>query len=319
MKVFVETKKKQYRTIYEMLCEDPRISCSDIAETLQLDWKTARERIKEAFDEQHILGPQIRRRSHKNTREYVYFVKSKNPAKSFLKYIENMDVVYHATMFGFSDMWIVSKKKIEIEEDILFEGFCSDYHVSFPPDRSWIVAIDIIQEKVERFDPAAYSPQGIIKTHFDEEIEWDEKDELLFRYFKYNMRKALTHAMEECQASIRKVYKFLRRLPETCTVATAFYPETLTAYDPFLFVFETDYEDFIIELFSELPSTSTFFKVGDMLFAYVHVPKPSIRSPDIKASISKLHIPLLVNDLIERGIAKSVEQAIVNYSWGKDL
>jgi len=319
MRVSLETKKKKYRMIYEMICEDLRISYGSIAETLQLDWKTAWERTREAFDEQYILGPQLRRRSYRNTKEYVYFFRSKNSVESFLKYVKNMDVVYHATMFGFSDMWIVSKKKIEIEEDILIEGFCSDYHVSFPPDRLWGAAIDVIQEKVERFDPTAYSPQGIIKTHFDEEIEWDEKDELLFRYFKYNMRKPLGPLIGGKQISKDKIYKFLARLPETCTVATAFCPDTLTAYDPCLLMFETDYEDFIIELFSELPSTSIFFKVGDKLFADVHAPKHIVRSPDIRVLINKLHIPFLINDLTKRGIINSAGQAIVTYSWGKDL
>ncbi|MBU7025302.1 MAG: hypothetical protein HXS48_00055, partial [Theionarchaea archaeon] len=82
-------RKRDYRAIFELLFETPRILQSNIKKIVG---KSASRRIKEAFDEQYILGPQIRRRSHKNTKEYVYFVKSKNPAKSFLKYIENMDV-----------------------------------------------------------------------------------------------------------------------------------------------------------------------------------------------------------------------------------
>jgi hypothetical protein len=33
-----------------------------------------------------------------------------------------------------------------------------------------------------------------------------------------------------------------------------------------MFMFETDYEDFIVDLFSELPTSTFFFKVANKLF-----------------------------------------------------
>jgi len=319
MKISPEHRKKQYRDIFEMVFDDPRIKLNALAKMLELDWRTIKQRILEALELQIIVGPHLRKRSYENLREYMYFLNCKNPVEPFLRLREDMNITYHAKATGFCNLWIISRKKIDFDEQIIVEGFCSDYHVSFAPDRTWGTAIQIIQEKAESFDPQNYIPQGIIKPRWGKTIEWDEKDEMLYRYFKYNMRKPVGPAMEEYQISGGKLYDFFNKLPETCTIATGYFPDTLSGYDPFLYMFETDYEDFLIDLFSELPTTSFFFKASDKLFVYVHVPKQLVRSPDLKASIKRLYIPLLINDLLKRGIIREQAESNIDYSWGKDL
>jgi hypothetical protein len=39
--------------------------------------------------------------------------------------------------------------------------------------------------------------------------------------------------------------EWLEKLPECCTIATSYFPEKLSGYESYLFLFETDYEDFI--------------------------------------------------------------------------
>jgi len=159
-----------------------------------------------------------------------------------------------------------------------------------------------MREDVENFIPEDYKPKGIIKTHFDEPVKWDSEDEILYRYFKYNLRKKLSPVMKKHLISGTKLYAWLERLPEYCTIFTGYYPETLSAYDPYLYMVETDYEDFIVDLFSELPTTSTFFTISDKLFIY-----------------KELYIPLLLNELLNKEIIKSKARSITEFYWAKDL
>ena len=265
--------------------------------------------------------PNIRKRSYSNFREYVYFVRCKDPLELYLKYSKDERIVYHAVMDGFANLWVISKEEIDIEGDVLISGLRSDYHISFAPNHSWKTAIKIMEEKTEKFDPDKYVPKGTIQTHWDETIEWDEKDEDLFRYFKYDLRKPLDPIRKEHQITSYKAWGWLKKLPECCTVYTRYFPEGILGYDPYIYVFETDYEDFIIDLFSELPTSTLFFKVSNKLILLAYVQRESVRNGSNRpiSDVNELHIPLLVRSLLKRRIIKSEEHAIVNYHWGKSI
>lgn len=316
-----ELRKHQYRTLYELLWSgNPRRYIKEIASILQVDPRTASTIMREAFEQGYVTTPQIRRRSYANIKEYVYFVNCKDPLEQYIRYSDNTNVVYHAVLIGFANLMIFSKKKMDIDGDVLIEGYRSDYYVAFAPDQSWESAVKVMQEKVENFNPGNYGPKERIKTHWDESILWDAEDEILFREFKYNLRKALTDIMRKHLISTTKIYEWFKRLPECCTVFTRYFPEGGSSYDPCLFMVETDYEDFIIDLFSELPTSSLFFKVSDKLFLSGRMLKTSWRRDDLDMSnITQLHIPLLLKDCKERGILKETADAIFRYHCSKDL
>lgn len=126
--------------------------------------------------------------------------------------------------------------------------------------------------------------------------------------------------MKKYHISGEKTYTWLKNLPEYCTLFIRYFPERFSAYDPYLFMFETDYEDFIIDLFSELPTSPFFFKGSTKLFLFANIDRRLLRSTDNQISdITKLHIPLLIGDLLERGIIRSEAHAISEYYWVKDL
>ena len=320
MRTTPEDKKNQYRTIYELLYEDWRVKTPAIAKAIQSWRKIASVRLREAFDLGYVSDPHVRKRSFKNFREYMYVVNCEDALESYLELIEDENVVYHATMNGFANLWVISKEKMIIEGNILAGGPFSDYHVSYAPGHSWETAVEIMKKRIKNFKPANYEPKGIIKTHFDETIKWDEADEILFRYFKDNLRKPLTPMLRKGQIDRKKIQTWFSRLPECCSIITKYYPETRAAYDPYIFVFETDYEDFIIDLFSELPTSSLFFKVSDKLILDAYVDRKFMRGRNLPVSdISKLHILLLTRELLKRKIIKSKAHAIVTYHWRKDI
>ena len=319
--VSLETRKKQYREIYEMFNRNPRIYVKTVASRLRVDPATAGRRIKEAIKDVYVSFPQIRKRSFLNTKEYVYFANCERPLKSFREYKEDTRVVFHARMSGFSNLWITSKEETSIKGHIMASGPRSDYHVAYAPNYSWKKAIEIVEKKVETSNPEEYEQKETIKINWNEPIEWGPKDEILLGEFKYNLRKKLSPIMRKHKISAKKIYEFLDRMYERCTVFTRYFPETISNYDPYLFMFETDYEDFIVDLFSGLPTSSFFFKVSNKLFFYTNVDKSYTRYVGLRMSdMNKLRIPLIAEDLFDRGIIKDeAKYAIVEYSWAKDL
>jgi hypothetical protein len=312
-----QQRKKQYRIIYGLLWEKSRIPLRSIFKAVGS--YMAKKRLQEAFGQQYIIGPDIRKRSYRNLKEYMYFANFENPERAYLKYREDERITYHAQMKGFCDLWIIAKEEIEIEGDIVLEGSRSDYYVSFAPDHSWEKALQIMQKKIERCELGTYESRGIIKTHWNETIEWNEKDESLYRYFKNDLRKPLGQAMKECKVSKDGLYNWLKRLPECCNINTHYYPETLSAYIHYLFMFETDYEDFIIDLFSELPASTSFFKVSNRLFARIYVPEQYVRDNDLQMAAEKWYLPLLTINLLEKGIVRDKKSAMLEYHWVKDF
>lgn len=309
-----------YRTIYESLNKDARVQVNTLSRALRVNRNSASKRLKEALELGYVLTPQLRKRSYANMKEYNYFVECERPLRLFKEYKDDLDVVYHAAMCGFANLWLTARNKVDVEGAIMVEGLRSDYLVAFAPNRPWEKAVETMRKKLETFSPEKYIPRGTIGTHWDECADWDSEDEVLSREFKYDMRKKITPIMRKNCISAEKIYEFFEKAPKYCTIFTRYFPESLSAYDPYLFMFETDYEDFVVDLFSELPTSPFFFKTAGRLFLYANVDRSSLREVGLEmADISQLHIPFLVDELLDRGIVKSEAHAVVEYSWAKNL
>ena len=314
-------KVEDFRIIYNHFWKDFRITILKIAPLLGVDPATASKRINQALDGEYVIVPQIRKRSFKNFTEYVYIIRCKNPLRLFKELKEDETIIYHAVLSGFCNMWIISKKKLTIDADILVEGVRSDYHIAHAPFYSFDAAQSKIQAMVSKFNVKEYRPKGIIQTHWDEEIEWwDPEFDLLYKCLKFNARTPYTPIMKEYKIPSRKISYFFRLINETCTVFTQFFPKGMAAYDPYLFMIETDYEDFIIELFSALPTSPFFFKAENKLFVIVQLEKTSIRESGIKIyDVSQIWIPCLFEKLQGSGIIRNEQHASFEYHCSKNL
>ena len=319
MRLTLEQKRKQYRTIYEAIWQTPRIFVKDLALLLSCTPTAATNRLEEAYDSGYIVGPDVRKKSYSNLKEYMYFINCKHPELLYLKYREDPNIIYHAKTSGFCDLWVIAKEKIDVKGEIILEGHRSDYQTSFASNNTWDTALKIMEAKIGSFNSRFCRHLQLPRTHLRRTINWSTKDEFLFRYFKYKLRRNLKPVMKDHRISAEKVYDFLNNLPNTCTIHTSYYPDSLPIYDSYLFMFNTNYEDFIINLFSELPSSVSFFKVSNMLFASIHVPQQVMRNQDLKVVPKRSCIPLLLIDLLERGVIKFKDYSIVEYFWAKNL
>ena len=318
MRLSREEKERFYRAIYEILFSNPRVKIFEIAKMLGVDRNVSSHRLHEAFNKVYISKPQIRKRAYANMKEYLYFLKCENPAELFSKCLQNENTIYHAVMTGFANLWVVSKEELDFDCGIIVGGLRSDYHVSFAPNRLWETSIDIMEKRLQNFNPEDYESEGIIQTPFDEIIEWDSEDEKLFQEFNYDLRRPITPILRKNLISWGKLEKWMKKLSKCCTIITHYYPKKISAYDPYLYVFETDYEDFLINLFSELPTTSLFFKVSNKLCIYAHVKREYARVVETQSDIRELHIPALVAELIRKGIIQKEAHSIVECYWNED-
>ena len=309
-------KRRKFRALYELLFTNYRIPNYRISE--KLHFRAVSKIIGEALEKQYIIGPEVRKCSYANTLEYIYFFNTEEPDITYMKYREDPRVIYNAQLYGFCNSLVISREEIDVEGEIVLQGPRSDYYIPYTPNQSFEYALQNMQERTRNFNPLDYIPREFIKTHWNETIKWDEDDEKIYRFLKYDLRKKKGSFIERQWISVGKINYWFKTLNKRCTVHTSFYPETLTEYQSYLSIFDTDYEDFVIEVFSELPATPSFFKVQDKLILIAYYPGKFMN--DVYTQFAEiLSIPPLEVELLTKGIVKKKKRAMVGRSWKKDL
>jgi hypothetical protein len=314
-----EIRRKQFRKIYEYLCDKPLFRPHHVAKEMGLRPSSVGLRLREAIEKGYITGPQIRKKSFSNLKNHVHLIRSDDPIGLFEELAEDRRVIHHGLLDGFCDLIVTAKEKLDIKGTIC-EGPSSDYYISCPPNQPWEMSNQNMWDMVRKFNPDDYTPRGYIKTHWDEKAEWSDTDEILFWEFKFNLRKSLRPIFKERGISVSTIKAFLKRLPRYCTILTCYFQESLSAYVPYLFMFETDYEDFIIDLFSQLPTTCWFQRVSGKLIAHMWTLMIPVKQENTRArDIPELQISLLIRDLRKKEILKSEAHAMFNCYWRQDV
>lgn len=315
MRLPPEKKETQYRTIYEVLYRNPRAYEVEIASALKSARNTARTRVREAYTKGYVTRPGIEKRSYSNFRELMYFLRCQNPQRLFHNLMLNQDVVFQALMTGFSNLWVIARRRLDLSECVL-QGVRSDYYVPYTPDCTWEYAIRTMRERIVNFGPDRPSSK-IIGTHWHEEVTWDQECERLFQEFHHNLTRSVLPIVRRTFISHEKCGKWLRNISDYCTVVTCHYPKAVSAYDPYLFMVETKYEDFVVKVFSEVPTTVWFFRVAGVLFFLVHVRRDLMRVVYPGMSLRDLEVPFLMREFLSRGIIRSEAHALVEYWCGR--
>ena len=310
-----EEEERHIRVMYEAIYEEPRIFIKKIGELLHISPDRVSTKMQKAVMQGWFSKPQIRARSYRNLIEFVYFLRCKNPSEYFCEFVDNEKIIYHALTGGCTNMWVVAKEELDFSCQNVVSGPRSDYYVSFAPNQSWETAIQKMRNMVKEFNPRDYEPQGLIKEHWKETIPWDSEYKALFTEFNYDLTRPITPIMKKNLISWKKVKKWMENLSAYCTIITNYYPGGIKSYDPYLFMLETDYEDFIVNLFSELPTTALFFKVSNKLFMLAYVKAEYIRVLAAQTHIKRLHIPNLVIDLLKKGVILSENHGTVECYW----
>jgi hypothetical protein len=91
-----EEEERHIRVMYEAIYEKPRILKKKIGELLHISAYKASTKLKKAVDLGYLSLTQIRKRSYKNLKEFVYFLICDNPNKYFSEFVDNEKITYHA-------------------------------------------------------------------------------------------------------------------------------------------------------------------------------------------------------------------------------
>jgi len=312
----VKERRRVYRLIYDTFCETPRIKPALLANKLQETQNKTEKLIEKAISKGILYYPQIRKRSYQNTREYTHFLKDPNAFQLFTDLIEDNRVLYHAYITGHFNLWLLTNRKIPFENSI-FEGYRTDYYFTKAPDQSWDTGIKSIHTLIDSFDPEKWNPVNYCQSHLHEKIYFPPEYEIMYHYFKFNLRKPLTPLMADYKIPIDTITHFLDDIPKLFTVTVSYYPAGIKSYEPRLYKIDTKYHDFIIDLFSELPTTSLHFKVRNSLFTLLFIERELIRTKESFESIEELHIPWLMYKLKKKGIIDRETHGLVNCHWNK--
>jgi hypothetical protein len=166
-----EKKRRRSRASYELLFTNHRIPNYKISK--KLHFRAVSKVIREAHENQYIIGPEVRKCSYSNTLEYAYFFNTEEPDITYMKYREDPRVIYNAQLYGFCNSLVISREEIDVEGEIVLGGPRSDYYIPYTPNQSFERALQNMQEKIENFNPHNYTPRGFIKTHWKETIKWE--------------------------------------------------------------------------------------------------------------------------------------------------
>ena len=289
--------------IFKLVIGNPRITKKEMAKNLAVSPSTLDIWWKFAIENRFIILPIFRRKSYLNFREYFYFVKSDNPHQFFESIQENKNVLYCSVQTGFADIQIISKSEINFEEEIVLSGPRSNYYVSIPPSCTYEESISRIEKRFKKIEKVlSESPLKFFKKSYG---PWDDLDEAIFWSFSNNVRKKFKCVMEETGAYSDKILKWFRKRHKFGDTIVMFFPEGENYYQLTLYVIETKYDNIIIDLFSQLPTPSVFYRIDKSLIMAIYISFPFAARSLVRRILGFLKKEKLVsnytNSIVEYG------------------
>lgn len=246
-----------------------------------------------AIENRFIILPVFRRKSYRNFREYIYFIKSADPHQFFEIVQENKDVIYCSVQTGFANIQVISKSRINFKEEVVFSGPRSNYYVDIPPNCTFEESALRIEKKIKKIERlSSESPLKFFKKSYG---PWDDLDEAIFWSFCSNLRKKFAQVMKETGAYSDRIMKWYRNRDRFGDTVTMFFPEGESHYQLTLYAIETKYDDVIIDVFSQLPTSSVFYRVDRFLVMAIFISFPFTARSLVRKILSLLKREKLVS------------------------
>ena len=294
--------------VFKLLNEDPRIPKTTIARKLKINAKTAEKWYNDAVALRIIIPPFFRRKSFTNFREYFYFINTNDPYECYQRMKSKKEVMYCTVQSGFSDMQIISKAPLNLEEEVILSGERSDYYVSTPKDQMFEKANQIMERKLKTIDDFEPTPSPLILRK-EPYSQWDDLDEAVYYSLMGNLRKPWAHVLKESGAYNNKIMHWYRTRNEFGHTITTFFPEGEKAYQPTLFAIETENDALLIDIFSEMPTSSVFYRLNKYVIMVLYVSYPIIAKSMVRRVLSYLQKKELIGKYIN---------SIVEYYYRED-
>lgn len=303
-------KMEIHYSIYEQVFQDERISLTSMAKNLGLARNTVTSHYNYMIENEIMFNPTMRLKMFDDLREYMYFLKFEKPMRVYQELEQHPHVVYHCLTSGAFDLVVLTDSPIDFEshpnfKECFLQGARSDYITPRISRDTYREAFEKIEKTLEEKE---HQPSSIPVEFPPRTIMWTDTEWELFYDLKYNMRRTFTEIVKKHGISKWLFYRAYERIKANCVKIVAFYPYKRSSYTDFYFVFKTDYEELLKDLFMLLPCNNMVFKVDKYLVAWINI----IRTFPFKDFFGLLHW------MDDHGMIEDMIYALPVYSPNRD-
>lgn len=258
--------------IFKFLVEDPRIPKTHMTRRLKVNPNTFNTWWNAVIDKRIIIPPVFRRKSFLNFREYFYFLETKDPHELYeILKVKNLPIEYFNVQTGFCNFQIISSEPIDFEEEVILSGPRSDYLVTIPPNRVFEVSVKNINAILNNLNSLEYRPSPL-QFHNKKYTPWDEKDEAIFWVMCNNVRIPFASVVKAAETYNDKAWSWFRNRDKFGDTFTMYFPKGEGAYILSLYIIDTEHDSVLIDIFSELPTSTLFYRVDDKFVMGAYLP-----------------------------------------------
>ena len=269
--IFAKKRVSHYFEIYEQIYGDPCIPICKIRDNVPVVRNTVSDYLSYMYQYKILRGPYLFMAPAQDYTEYVYLLNFENPHKVAKGLKELSPGMSTGVTFGIWNTLVISNILLNFQtidgfKNIYFSGEKGIVTTPKVVHRQWENSFKDIDERMDQFTEETFSKENQVHP-----LPWGPDEWNLFYAFKDNVRKKKTVTLKEIGVRYDVFMPWRKTLEQYCSVHTEFYPEGYNRYMHYLFLFSTEYKEFITLLFSLFPTTSTIMPVGDRLLVKVNI------------------------------------------------
>lgn len=316
MNILTKEEANHIHTMYELRTEEPRIKIYEIAQHLDVVRNTVYKRQKKAVENAILFNPELRLKMYEDVKEYVYAISSDSAFHTFHQLQGDDRLCYEVFATGYFDLLLItsvplSRKELECLGKVRLTGYRSNYVIPKIPDIDYVTAI----AKMEEFAKKDFEPSEWSVEYPPREMGWKEIDWKLFHLLRHNMAKKYTELAKSVEMSYDGFRWSLKRILANTQIIVPYYPEGYSQYTRFLFMFQSDYEQMLLDMFSLVPCFTMMYKVKNWLLVHFRI-LPSGLSYRFFRLIERFFS--ILYDLHERGYIDRIKTTIPITYWHPD-
>lgn len=249
--------------IYSYRYENPWISNKKVAKLLHRSISTVNRYAQQAEQTGQFWGPTL---GLFHPERKVALLLFKDKWKVFKHLREHPSINYVCVCQGDWDIMTIHDGPVDFSQIAGYKGKIMERareqvftpKVTFTSWEPCFEKMEAFLTQTEDLQKSTFNP----KSHHP---EWDEEEWEMFYYFRSNLRKNFSTLRKKRPISWRKYKEWKDSLEKYCTIVIEYYPKGYLQYDSITFCFRTDYEQYIVELLSNLPTTFFVYKTEEYL------------------------------------------------------
>ncbi|MBU6998850.1 MAG: hypothetical protein HXS42_14440 [Theionarchaea archaeon] len=187
-------------------------------------------------------------------------------------------VLYRAMTFGDWNTMVITDRLIDFSQlvgfkTMIFQGVRYHSYTPETPCISWSESFERCSHQIERFTPH----NELKNRQLTPALTWNEDEWKMYCAFKNNTRKPATTTLQKIGVRYETYVTWMEDLNLHCAYHTGFYPEGYSTYLTYCFLFSTDYEKTVKDLFSSFPTTPFIMEVGNNIMIFASVVRSEVK------------------------------------------